>query len=197
MFMQVDRCQPARAGRSRHRADPRAKPRRAAWRHGRRPQRRTRQGQRVHRGIAGSDGAARSTARIRPGARRRFPIAASSWWTTIATPPTRLRPCCGRSARSSKWPTAAVRRWTSSRGSSPMPSFWTSGCPRWTASKWRVEFRAAEIRSTRACWSRSRAGARRHDVEQSRVAGFDHHFVKPLNVDALRDMLMSADTPDA
>ena len=32
-----------------------------------------------------------------------------------------------------------------------------------------------------------------HDVEQSRVAGFDYHFVKPLNVDALRDVLMSAD----
>ena len=36
-----------------------------------------------------------------------------------------------------------------------------------------------------------------HDVEQSRVAGFDHHFVKPLNVEALRDLLMSADAPDA
>ena len=31
-----------------------------------------------------------------------------------------------------------------------------------------------------------------HDIEQSRVAGFDYHFVKPLNVDALRDVLMSA-----
>jgi signal transduction histidine kinase/ActR/RegA family two-component response regulator len=51
--------------------------------------------------------------------------------------------------------------------------------------------RAAESGGHRSLLVALTGWGQTHDIEQSRAAGFDYHFVKPLNVDALRDALMA------
>ena len=95
-----------------------------------------------------------------------------------------------RSGPRSRWRTAAVRRWPPSTPSTPTPCCSTSACPRWTATRWPGTIRA-QPRHADVLLIALTGWGQQDDQRRSRAAGFDHHLVKPPNIEKLRELLGS------
>ena len=103
----------------------------------------------------------------------------------------RRRGAGARGSCSSSTATTCARRTTAPRGaarwsttSRPTSRSSTSACPAWTATSWRA--RSARARAPRRSRLIALTGyGREHDRRRSAQAGFEHHLVKPAEIEDL------------
>ena len=72
--------------------------------------------------------------------------------------------------------------------SSPTWSCWTSACPGWTATRWPGACEALEGLDQALLVALTGYG-QEEDRRRSHEAGFDHHLVKPVDPETLKDLL--------
>ena len=131
-----------------------------------------------------------SPARQRP-ASRRTDASSASWWSMTTATRRTVSACCSSTWEPTPtWSTTDRPHWKLSAPTARRSCSWTSACPGMDGHevarqvRQEPEFRDVKLIAMTG-WGQE------EDRRRSKAAGFDHHLVKPANVETLQALLAS------